>query len=74
MNHEIQEKVKLGRPTDDTGMLLNLRKSFTLRQTTQFGISGILNCKLLNVLSFGKNGRIGHLTRENMNFKDQPLN
>ena len=62
MNHEIQEKVKLDRPaTDDTGMLLNLRKSFTLRQTTEFGISGILNCKLLNVLSFGKNGRIGNL-------------
>ena len=62
MNHEIQEKVKLGRPTDDTGMLLNLRKSFTFSsKTTEFGISGILNCKLLNVLSFGKNGRIGNL-------------
>ena len=39
MNPEIQEKVKLWRPTDDTGMLLNLRKSLTLRQTTEFGIS-----------------------------------
>ena len=37
MNHEIQEKVKLWRPTDDTGMLLNLRKSLTLRQATETG-------------------------------------
>ena len=35
MNPEIQEKVKLWRPTDDTGMLLNL--SLTLRQATETG-------------------------------------
>ena len=72
MNQEIQEN--LWRLTDDKGMLLNWRKSLTLRQATETGISGILNGKLLNLLSFEKNGRIGNLTRENMNLEDQPLN
>ena len=43
MNPEIQYKVKLWRPTDDTGMLLNSRKSLTLRQATETGISGRSN-------------------------------